>query len=89
MSTSSGGRLEELRCTIQSLTAGCRVRNALGEVMRREQAATTSAITNTGTDIRRVVTKVDVIETNVDVIEEELGVTKKLIEKTNSRVEKS
>ena len=34
-----------------------------------------------GSDVKRVVTKVDVIE-------EEVGATKKLLEKTNQRVEK-
>ena len=88
MSTSSGGCLGELRFMIQSLTAGMQSSNALGEVMRSTQAATTSAITNMGTDVKRVVANDDVIETKVDVIEEEVGMTKKLLEKTTSRVEK-
>ena len=81
MSTSSGGCLGELRFMIKTLTAGMQSSNALGEVKRSEQAATTSAITNMGTDVKRVVAKDDVIE-------EEVGLTKKLLEKTTSRVDK-
>ena len=54
--------------------------NTLGEVMKKEQAATASAITAMGSDVGGVVTKVDVIEAEVSAGE-------KLLEKTNMRVE--
>ena len=50
-------------------------------VLLPQQAATASAITAKESDVRRVVTKVDVIE-------EEVGAAKKLLEKTNMRVER-
>ena len=59
---------------IQSLTAEVPI---LAAEAKREQAATASASTIMGTDVKRVVTKVDVIE-------EEVGATKKLFEKTTS-----
>ena len=43
--------------------------------------ATTNAIAHVGTDVKRVVSKVDIIE-------EEVGATKMILEKTNLRVEK-
>ena len=49
--------------------------------MKREQAATASALTVMGSDLKQVVTKVDVTE--------EVGATKKLREKTNIRVEEA
>ena len=49
-------------------------------VLLPQQAATASEITAMGSDVRRVVTKVDVIE-------EEVGAAEKLHEKTNMRVE--
>ena len=48
--------------------------------MRNEQAATANAIANMGTDVKRVIAKVDTVE-------EEVGATKKILEKTNSREE--
>ena len=66
---------------MQSLAVGVQNSNTLGEVMRSEQAATASAITIMGTDVIRVVTKVDLTE-------EEVEATKKILKKTNSRVEK-
>ena len=53
-----------------------------GGTNEAQQAATGSAITVIGNDVKRVVTKVDIIE-------EEVGVTKKTFVKTNLRVEKS
>ena len=75
--STSGAQFDELKDMIQSLTAG--VQTSAAEA-KREQSATTSATTIMGTDVKRVVTKVDVIE-------EEVGATKKLFEKTNLRVE--
>ena len=49
--------------------------------MKREQAATASAVAAMEVDVRRVVTKVENIE-------EEVSATKKLLEKTNTRVER-
>ena len=74
--STSGAQFDELKNMIQSLAA--RVQTSADEA-KREQAATTSAVTMMGTDVKRVVTKVDVIE-------EEVGATKKLLEKTNLRV---
>ena len=81
ISTSSGVQFDELENIIQSLAVGVQKSNTLGEVMRSEQAATASAITIMGTDVKRLVTKVDLIE-------EQWVATKKIFEKTNSRVEK-
>ena len=61
----------ELKNLIQSLTAVVQISAAEA---KREQAATASASTIMGTDVKRVVTKVDVIE-------EEVGATKQLFEK--------
>ena len=54
---------------------------ALGEEVKREQAATASAVAAMEVDVRRVVTKVENIE-------EEVSATKKFLEKTNTRVER-
>ena len=78
ISTSSGDCFEELRTVIQSLAAGV---HSSGEVMRCEQVATTNAIAHVGTDVKSVVSKVDIIQ-------EEVGATKKILEKTNLSVEK-
>ena len=66
MSTSSGSCLEELRFMIQSLSTGVQNSSNLGEVIRSEHAATANAITNLGTDVKRVITKVDIIEEEVE-----------------------
>ena len=56
--------------------------NNIGEEMKREQPATACALSVMGSDLKKVVTKVDVIEKKV-------GATKKLLEKTNIRVEEA
>ena len=66
MSTSSGSCLEELRFMIQSLSTKVQNSSNLGEVMRSEHAATANAIANLGTDVKRVITKVDIIEEEVE-----------------------
>ena len=77
---------DELKNMIQSLAAGVQTSSSAAAIAAaeatREQAATASAITIMGTDVKRVVTKVDVIE-------DEVGGTKKLLEKTNLRVEEA
>ena len=78
--STSGDQFDELKDMIQSLTGG--VQTSAAEA-KRQQAATASAITVMGTDVKRVGTKVDVIEE-----EEEVGATKSFFEKTILRVEK-
>ena len=62
-SSTLGEVTKKERATTASMTA--QAVNTLGEEMQREQTATANAITTMGCDVRRVVTKVDVIEEEV------------------------